>query len=151
MKYCALCAKNAEDDRKDKPVIMPKYRRNRINDAVARELTEILRDVKDPRISGAFVTVTGADVTADLKYAKIFYSIIGETDEKELSRGLKSAAPFIRRELAVRLNLRQTPELAFVRDTGTRHGADIAEILHRISEEKKQTAESSAEETSDEL
>lgn len=125
---------------------MPKYRRNRINDAVARELTEILRDVKDPRISGAFVTVTGADVTADLKYAKIFYSIIGETDEKELSRGLKSASPFIRRELAVRLNLRMTPELAFVRDTGTRHGADIAELLHRISEEKRESATEETEE-----
>jgi len=131
---------------------MPKYRRNRINDAVARELTEILRDVKDPRISDAFVTITGADVTGDLKYAKIFYSIIGETDEKELSRGLKSAAPFIRRELAVRLNLRQTPELAFVRDTGTRHGADIAELLHRISAEKKETDPADVtEEADDEL
>ena len=62
---------------------MPKYRRNRINDAVSREICEILRDVKDPRISDSFVTVTGADVTADLKYAKVFYSIIGEADEKE--------------------------------------------------------------------
>jgi len=141
MKYCTLFAINAGDCRKDNTEIMPKYRRNRINDAVARELSEILRDVKDPRISGAFVTVTGADVTGDLKYAKIFYSIIGESDEKELSKGLKSAAPFIRRELAVRLNLRQTPELAFVRDTGTRHGADIAELLHKIAEDRKSAAD----------
>ena len=111
---------------------MPKYRRNRINDAVARELTEILRDVKDPRISDAFVTITGADVTGDLKYAKIFYSIIGETDEKELSRGLKSAAPFIRRELAVRLNLRQTPELTFIRDNSVEHGAHISKLLDEV-------------------
>ena len=120
---------------------MPKYRRNRINDAVSREICEILRDVKDPRISDSFVTVTGADVTADLKYAKVFYSIIGEADEKELARGLKSAAPFIRRELAARLNLRITPELSFIRDTGTRHGAAIAELLHKISEERKTYAE----------
>ena len=120
---------------------MPKYRRNRINDAVSREICEILRDVKDPRISDSFVTVTGADVTADLKYAKVFYSIIGEADEKELARGLKSAAPFIRRELAARLNLRITPERSFFRDTGTRHGADIAELLHKISEERKTYAE----------
>lgn len=126
---------------------MPKYRRNRINDAVAREVSEIIRDVKDPRISGAFVTVTGADVTGDLKYAKIFYSIIGEADEKELSRGLKSASPFIRRELAVRLNLRMTPELNFVRDTGTRHGADIAELLHKIGESR---VEASVEDAEDE-
>ena len=128
---------------------MPKYRRNRINDAVAREISEIIRDVKDPRISGAFITVTGADVTGDLKYAKIFYSIIGEADEKELSRGLKSASPFIRRELAVRLNLRMTPELNFVRDTGTRHGADIAELLHKINENRTEP-ETDAEEESEE-
>ena len=120
---------------------MPKYRRNRINDAVSREICEILRDVKDPRISDSFVTVTGADVTADLKYAKVFYSIIGEADEKELARALKSASPFIRRELAARLNLRITPELSFIRDTGTRHGADIAELLHKISEERKTYAD----------
>ena len=120
---------------------MPKYRRNRINDAVSREICEILRDVKDPRISDSFVTVTGADVTADLKYAKVFYSIIGEADEKELARGLKSAAPFICRELAAWHNLRITPVLSFIRDTGTRHGADIAELLHKISEERKTYAE----------
>ena len=125
---------------------MPKYRRNRINDAVARELSEIIRDVKDPRISSAFITVCGAEVTGDLKYAKIFYSIIGEADEKELSRGLKSASPFIRRELALRLNLRNTPELNFVRDTGTRHGADIAELLHKINENKPETVSAEAEE-----
>ncbi len=123
---------------------MPKYRRNRINDAVAHELTEIIRDVKDPRVSGAFVTVTGADVTADLKYAKIFYSVIGECDEKELSRGLRSAMPYMRRELAHRLDLRMTPELSFVRDTGTRHGADIAQLLHEIAE--KRVESESAEE-----
>ncbi len=119
---------------------MPKYRRNRINDAVAQELSEIIRDVKDPRISSAFLTITSAEVTGDLKYAKIFYSIIGETDEKELSRGLKSASPFMRRELAVRLNLRQTPELSFVRDTGTQHGADIAQLLHDINEKRNLNA-----------
>ncbi len=114
---------------------MPKYRRNRINDAVARETSEILRDIKDPRISSVMVTVTSADVTADLKYAKIFYSTLGEADEKELARGLKSAAPFVRRELASRLNLRITPELTFVRDEGVRYGADIAAILAKISSE----------------
>lgn len=118
---------------------MPKYRRNRINDAVSHELTEIIRDVKDPRVSNAFVTVTGADVTADLKYAKIFYSVIGECDEKELSKGLRSAMAYMRRELAHRLDLRMTPELSFVRDTGTQHGADIAQILHEIAEKRAET------------
>lgn len=116
---------------------MPKFRRSRINDAVARELVEIIRTVKDPRVSQPFVTVTGADVTGDLKFAKIYYSVIGECDEKELSRGLRCAEPYMRRELAHRLDLRMTPELSFVRDTGTQHGADIAQLLSDISRERE--------------
>ena len=132
---------------------MPKYRRNRINDAVARETADIIRDVKDPRVSAFMLTVTGADVTADLKYAKIFYSFLDESitpeEEKELRRGLKSAAPFVRRELAVRLNLRITPELNFVRDTGVSHGAHIASLLHGIEMSKAEVKEG-AEESEDE-
>ena len=112
---------------------MPKYRRNRINDAVAHESADIVRDIKDPRISGIFLTVTDADVTADLKYAKIFYSCLGSDDPKETAAGLRSATPFVRRELASRLNLRITPELTFVRDNGAQHGADIARILSDIT------------------
>ena len=109
---------------------MPKYRRNRINDAVARETADIIRDVKDPRVSSFMLTITGADVTADLKFAKIFYSLLDDSAldaeaEKELRRGLKSAAPFVRRELAARLNLRITPELSFVADDSIEYGAHI--------------------------
>ena len=93
----------------------------------------ILRDVKDPRVSEALITVTGADVTADLKYAKIYYSIYGsDEDEKEVKHGLKSAAPFIRSQLAKRLNLRITPELSFIRDDSVKHGAEIAAILNKL-------------------
>ncbi|MCI9450126.1 MAG: 30S ribosome-binding factor RbfA [Clostridiales bacterium] len=116
---------------------MPKYRRNRINDAVAKEAADIVRNIKDPRVSGVIVTITGADVTGDLKYAKIFYSCLGETDDRELSLGLKSAAPFVRRELASRLNLRITPELTFVKDDGVKHGAEISAILHKLESDKK--------------
>ena len=112
---------------------MPKYRRGRINDEIQKEMAAILREVKDPRVKDAFVSVTGAEVTADLKYAKIFYSAL-RGDEKELSRGLKSSTPFIRGELARRLNLRITPELTFIRDTSLQHGAHIATLLHQIGE-----------------
>lgn len=110
---------------------MAKYRQGRINDAVMAEVSMILRDVKDPRVSDSLITVTGADVTADLKYAKIYYSLYG-SDEKEVRLGLKSAAAFIRSQLAKRLNLRITPELTFVRDDSVKHGADIAAILNRL-------------------
>jgi len=134
----------------ERTAIMPKYRRNRINDAVARETADIIRDVKDPRVSAFMLTVTGADVTADLKFAKIFYSLLDDSAldaeaEKELRRGLKSAAPFVRRELAVRLNLRITPELSFVRDMGASHGAEIASLLNSIKKDAPVTDDAEGE------
>ena len=112
---------------------MPKYRRGRINDEMQSAVASILREVKDPRVKDAFVSVTGAEVTADLKYAKIFYSAL-RGDDKEIARGLKSSSAFIRGELARRLNLRITPELTFIRDTSLAHGAHIASLLHQIGE-----------------
>lgn len=110
---------------------MAKYRRDRINDEMRRELMDILRRVKDPRVQDAFVSVTAVDCTADLKYAKIFYSAL-RGDEKELAKGLKAASGFIRRELASGMNLRITPELSFVRDDSITYGAHIASILNRL-------------------
>ena len=114
---------------------MPKYRRDRINDAVTRELSEIVRDAKDPRISDFFITINSAQVTGDLKFATVYYSTLADTspdEEKELKKGLKSAAPFMRSRLAERLNLRVTPELTFKRDDGVKHGADISALLNKI-------------------
>jgi len=107
---------------------MAKYRRGRINEEMQKELTVILRRVKDPRVSDAFISITAADCTADLKYAKIYYSAMGG-DKKEIAKGLKAASGFIRRELASSLNLRMTPELTFVPDDSVAYGAHIAKIL----------------------
>lgn len=110
---------------------MAKYRRDRINDEMRREMMEILRRVKDPRVQDTFVSVTAVDCTADLKYAKIYYSAL-RGDEKELAKGLKAASGFIRRELASGMNLRITPELSFVRDDSITYGAHIASILNKL-------------------
>ena len=110
---------------------MAKYRRDRINDEMRREMMDILRKVKDPRVQDAFVSVTAVDCTADLKYAKIYYSAL-RGDEKELAKGLKAATRFIRRELAAGLNLRITPELTFVRDSSITYGAHISSILNTL-------------------
>lgn len=107
------------------------YRKSRINESVAREIADILREVKDPRIQQSFITITSAQVTADLKFAKIYYSFIGG-DEKEIKKGLQSANGFVRRELATRLNLRITPELKFYFDDSPRHGAEISNILKTL-------------------
>ncbi len=108
---------------------MPKYKRQRVNDSVMQEVSLILREVKDPRVG--MITVTGAEVSGDLKYAKIYFSAF-DADVKETVKGLKSAAGFIRSQLALRLNLRATPELTFVHDNSVSHGADIAAILKTL-------------------
>ena len=126
---------------------MANYRRGRINDEVQRELASILRDVKDPRVSGAFVSVTAVDVTPDLKFAKIYYSsLMG--DKKELARGLRAASGFIRSQIAQRLNLRITPELTFILDDSVAHGAHISKLLNSItfSEDFEENEEENGEE-----
>lgn len=99
-------------------------------------MAEILREIKDPRVSGAFVTVTAARVSADLKYCKLYYSSL-TGDKREIRDGLRSASGFIRSRLAERLNLRITPELTFEADNSIEHGAHIAEMLRGIEEERR--------------
>ena len=111
---------------------MANYRRGRINDEMQKTLAEILREVKDPRVSNAFISVTGVDVTPDLKYAKVFYSAM-QGDKKEVYLGLKSSAGFIRRQVAQRMNLRATPEFSFVEDQSIAYGARISTILNSIT------------------
>ena len=82
---------------------MANYRRGRINDEMQKELAMILREVKDPRVKDAFISITAVEATGDLKFAKVYYSaMLG--DKKEVAKGLKSCAGYIRRELAHRLN-----------------------------------------------
>ena len=110
---------------------MGKYRIGRINEEMRKELMNIMRNVKDPRVQNAFLSITAAEVTPDLKYAKIYYSFLyGE--EKEVKAGLKAASGYIRRELARTLNLRITPELSFLRDNSIAYGAHIASVLNDL-------------------
>lgn len=129
---------------------MAKYRRGRINEEIQKEMSSILRRVKDPRVSDAFISITAADCTADLKYAKIYYSAL-QGDAKEVAKGLKAATGFIRRELARSLNLRITPELTFIADSSISYGAHISSILEglEITDEEDETAEEENTETND--
>lgn len=112
---------------------MANYRRGRINDAVAKELSIALREARDPRIVSAFISITRADVTADLRNANIYFSCMGDT--KEALAALRSATGMLRRHLAITLNLRITPELMFHPDSSIEHGAHIAELLRKIKDE----------------
>ena len=122
---------------------MAKYRQGRINDEMQKEIAEILRTVKDPRVSEAFISVTGVEATPDLKFAKVYYSVFSG-DKKEIAKGLKSSAGYIRGQLAKRMNLRMTPELTFALDGSIAYGAHISKILSgiEISEPEEETEES---------
>ena len=109
---------------------MGKYRRGRINDAVAQELAIALGEVREPKVINNFVSVTRAEVAPDLKYATIYFSCIG--DSAESLEGLKKCTGMLRHHLAKTLNLRVTPELNFVKDGSIEHGAHIARKLEEI-------------------
>lgn len=132
---------------------MANPRLGKISEEMRKELSQIIREIKDPRISGSLVSITAVDVTPDLKYAKIFYSSLsGKEDPSDLQKGFVSASGFIRRELAHRLNLRHTPELSFHRDLSMEQGAHISSLLRAVEDElaeadrrEKEAAEKSAE------
>lgn len=109
---------------------MAGHRQDKLNNAVCLELAVIIREVKDPRVSGTFVSIVGANVSPDLSTARIFYSVLGS--DEGVQKGLVSATGFIRSELAKRLNLRVTPKLTFVRDNNTERAMEISQILKNI-------------------
>ena len=107
---------------------MASNRIGRINEEIQRELSTLIRSVKDPRVTG-MISVTAVDTTPDLKFAKIYISVLDKSDCTQVLKGLKSASGWLRRELGHSLNLRYTPELTFVRDDSIDHGAHILDLL----------------------
>ncbi|MBQ1244911.1 MAG: 30S ribosome-binding factor RbfA [Clostridia bacterium] len=118
---------------------MSKHRRGRINDAVAEELAIALGNVREPRIVNNFVTITHAEVSPDLKIAKISFSTMG--DQKEALEGLKKVTGMLRHHLATTLNLRITPDLLFQADNSIEHGAHIAKLLKQIEDDRARFAQ----------
>ena len=112
---------------------MPSNRIGRINEEIQRELAALIRTVKDPRVHG-LVSVTAVDTTPDLRYAKIYVSVLDKSDVKEVVKGLKSAGGYLRRELGRALSLRYTPELQFIADDSIAHGAHILEVLRKVEQ-----------------
>jgi len=110
---------------------MASNRIGRINEEVQRELSSLLRELKDPRVSG-LISITNVDVTPDLRFAKVFVSVLEADKAKDTLKGLKSAGGFLRRELGARLNLRHTPQLDFVLDDSIAYGAHIFDILSKL-------------------
>ena len=112
---------------------MPNYHLDRINDDIRRVLAEKLREIKDPRIQqGAMITITHTETTNDLRYCKVYISILGEYDPKLLGKGLRSVSGWLRRELGRSLDLRYTPELSFIIDDSIAHGAYINQLINSL-------------------
>ncbi|MBR7081494.1 MAG: 30S ribosome-binding factor RbfA [Oscillospiraceae bacterium] len=104
----------------------------RINEDIQYALSELVRSVKDPRVQQGMISITGVDTTGDLKYCKVYLSVLGLQSEKELMKGLKSASGYLRRELGQRVKLRNVPELIFQLDRSIEYGAHINEILNKL-------------------
>ena len=115
-------------------------RTDRIGSEMMREVERVIREeVRDPRTDCIF-SITHADVTRDLRYAKIYVSILEEDKRVPMMKALKSAAGFIRHAVGQRIQLRYTPELLFQLDTSIEYGVHIAEVLNQINKESNQEA-----------
>lgn len=115
------------------------YRAARAQEDVQRELSAILREMKDPRVADAMLTIVKIDLSSDLSSCRVFVSsLTGGEKAAQAVKVLKTAAGFIRHELGQRLELRHTPELRFIADSSIEHSADIARILNRLEGDKRE-------------
>ncbi|UXE61375.1 MAG: 30S ribosome-binding factor RbfA [Woronichinia naegeliana WA131] len=107
---------------------------SRVSSLIKREVSQmLLYDIKDDRVGAGMVSVTEVEVSGDLQHAKIFVSIYGTPEAKtETMEGLRSSAPFVRRELGQRMRLRRTPEIAFLEDTSLERGDRILHLLNDL-------------------
>ena len=115
---------------------MASNRIGRINEEIKRELAELIRNLKDPRVQ-TMISITRVDTTPDLRYSKIYVSVLEEARQKEAVKGLKSAGGWLRRELGSRLQLRYTPELVFELDDSLKYGAHMFDLLTRLQEKEQ--------------
>lgn len=121
---------------------MASFRIDRISEEVRTAVDNAIRGMNDPRVSGTY-SVTRAEVTRDLRYAKVYISVLEEDKARDLLKALKSASGYLRRELGRQVDLRYTPELLFELDRNIAYGAHISEILNQI---KSDAAEKEMEE-----
>jgi len=110
-----------------------RIRPERVAHLIQREVADLIANrLRDPGIS-SWISVTGVDVSPDLSFARVFVSMLSKGPERETSlEALRRAAPFVRRELAPRLGLREVPELRFEWDGSLEHGARIDELLRKL-------------------
>ena len=111
---------------------MASNRIGRINEEIQKELSALIRNLKDPRVQDTMISVTNVQTTPDLRYAKIYVSFLQEDKAADALKGLKSASGYLRRELGRSLNLRYTPELQWTLDDSITYGAKMLQLIHSL-------------------
>ena len=113
-------------------------RLGRVNEELKKEISQVINyELKNPEVTG-MISVTKVKVTPDLKYAKVYVSVLNSKNIKDTLAGLKKSSGYIRSELAKRVNLRNTPELIFELDDSIEYGAKIDSILKEIMPKKEE-------------
>ena len=115
---------------------MASNRLMRINEEIQKELSAMIRNLKDPRVQDTMISITRVETTPDLRYAKVYVSVLDKSDVKDVLRGLRSAGGYLRRALGQALSLRYTPELVFEEDRSIDKGAHILKLLNDIEQKE---------------
>ena len=111
---------------------MASKRINGINQEIQRELSDLLRTVKDPRVQDVMISITRVETTPDLRYTKVYVSFLQENKAADAMAGLRSAAGFLRRQLAQNLQLRYAPEIQWALDDSITYGAKMLELINNL-------------------
>ena len=111
---------------------MASNRINRINEEIQKELSSLLRNVKDPRVQDTMISITRVETTPDLRYTKVYVSFLQNDRAEEAMKGLKSAAGFLRRELGRNLKLRYAPEIVWALDDSITYGARMLKLINSL-------------------
>ena len=122
---------------------MASNRINRINEEIQKELSSLLRTVKDPRVQDTMISITRVETTPDLRYTKVYVSFLQEDKAAEAMKGLKSAAGYLRRQLGTNLRLRYAPEIVWAADDSIVYGAKMLSLINSLG--VKHDEESDAE------
>ena len=115
---------------------MASNRIGRINEEIQKELSSLIRNLKDPRVQDTMISITHVETTPDLRWAKVYVSFLQEERAKEALKGLKSAGGYLRRELGSALNLRYTPELNWALDDSITYGAKMMKLINSLEVNK---------------
>ena len=120
---------------------MASNRIGRINEEIQKELSSLIRNLKDPRVQDTMISITHVEATPDLRYAKVYVSFLQENRAEGALKGLKSAGGYLRRELGHSLQLRYTPELVWALDDSITYGAKMMKLINSLEVKKDEESD----------